>query len=161
VGVLLELLDGATIPAAAKEKHHSGPAVVSGSVWLRIKTVDPQVIARGVLVDLRDDAWAEVFSTGFGMHLGCQPGSCQCEEADPARVATHHESLKVRGEKSLYPRERRRAAMSNSHARLFSAVAGLIAGGLIASVERLDINVGLVIIVVSGCLAAMEYWRCR
>ncbi|MGA0039599.1 MAG: hypothetical protein ACO3NZ_07105 [Pirellulales bacterium] len=51
--------------------------------------------------------------------------------------------------------------MSNSHARLFSAVAGLIAGGLIASVERLDINVGLVIIVVSGCLAAMEYWRCR
>jgi hypothetical protein len=51
--------------------------------------------------------------------------------------------------------------MSNAHARLFAAVACLFAGGLIASVDRVDINVGLVIIVVSGCLVIAEYWRCR
>jgi hypothetical protein len=51
--------------------------------------------------------------------------------------------------------------MTHAHARLFAAVAGLFAGGLIAGVDRININVGLVIIVVSGALVLAEYWRCR
>lgn len=51
--------------------------------------------------------------------------------------------------------------MTDTQARLFAAVACLFAGGLIASIDRIDINVGLILIVVSGCLVLAEYWRCR
>lgn len=51
--------------------------------------------------------------------------------------------------------------MNNAQARLLGSAICLLAGAVVAGTERVDVNVGLVIIVVSGALFLAEYWRSR
>ena len=49
--------------------------------------------------------------------------------------------------------------MSNIQARLLSSSLALIAGALAASTDNLNVNVGIVIILVSGAMFVAEYVR--
>ena len=49
--------------------------------------------------------------------------------------------------------------MTNVQVRLLAASIALIAGALAASTDNLDINVGIVIILVSGTIFLAEYVR--
>jgi len=49
--------------------------------------------------------------------------------------------------------------MSNSQARLFASVIALLAGGVIANTNNIDVNVSIAIIVISSVLFLVEYFR--
>ena len=51
--------------------------------------------------------------------------------------------------------------MTNVQVRLLAAAIALVAGALAASADSLDVNVGLVIILVSGAVFVAEYVRCQ
>ena len=51
--------------------------------------------------------------------------------------------------------------MTNVQVRLLAAAIALLAGALAASTDNLDVNVGLVIILVSGAIFLAEYVRCQ
>ena len=51
--------------------------------------------------------------------------------------------------------------MTNKQARLIGTAIALLAGSVAASTERLDINVGIAIIVITGVLFIAEYIRCH
>ena len=49
--------------------------------------------------------------------------------------------------------------MSNSQVRLLSSAIALLAGGVIANTTNIDVNVSIVIILVSSILFIVEYFR--
>ena len=49
--------------------------------------------------------------------------------------------------------------MTNSQARLISTAIVLLAGGIIANTTNIDVNVSIVIILVSSALFIVEYFR--
>lgn len=49
--------------------------------------------------------------------------------------------------------------MTNVQARLLAAGIALLAGAVAASTDNLDVNVGIVIILVSGAMFVAEYVR--
>jgi hypothetical protein len=51
--------------------------------------------------------------------------------------------------------------MTNVQARLLAAAIALLAGALAASTDNLDVNVGILIIIVSGAIFLAEYVRCQ
>ena len=52
-----------------------------------------------------------------------------------------------------------RIDMINVQARLVASAIGLLAGAVAAGADNLDVNVGIVIILVSGAIFLAEYWR--
>ena len=55
--------------------------------------------------------------------------------------------------------EKESSSMSNSQVRLLSSAIALLAGGVIANTTNIDVNVSIVIIVVSSALFVVEYFR--
>ncbi len=51
--------------------------------------------------------------------------------------------------------------MTNLQVRLLASAIALIAGALAAGTDNLDVNVGLIIIIVSGALFLADYVRCQ
>ncbi len=51
--------------------------------------------------------------------------------------------------------------MTNKQARLIGTAIALLAGGVAANAKQLDINVGIVVIVIAGALFIAEYIRCQ
>jgi hypothetical protein len=51
--------------------------------------------------------------------------------------------------------------MTDSQARLLASAVGLVAGALAASTDNINVNIGLVIIIVSGAMFVAEYVRSR
>ena len=51
--------------------------------------------------------------------------------------------------------------MTNAQVRLLAAALALIAGGIIANARSVDVNVGLIIIILSAVIFAVEYVRSR
>ena len=51
--------------------------------------------------------------------------------------------------------------MTNVQARLLAAAIALLAGAVAAGTDNLDVNVGIVIILVSGAIFLVEYVRSR
>ena len=51
--------------------------------------------------------------------------------------------------------------MTNVQVRLLAAAVALLAGAVAASTDNLDVNVGIVIILVSGAIFLVEYVRCQ
>jgi len=51
--------------------------------------------------------------------------------------------------------------MSNTQVRLIASAIALLAGGIIANSNNIDINVSIVIILISSAIFIIEYWRCR
>ena len=51
--------------------------------------------------------------------------------------------------------------MTNVQARLLAAAIALLAGALAANTDNLDVNVGILIIIVSGAIFLAEYVRCQ
>jgi hypothetical protein len=51
--------------------------------------------------------------------------------------------------------------MTDSQARLLASAVGLVAGALAASTDNINVNIGLVIIIVSGAMFVTEYVRSR
>ena len=51
--------------------------------------------------------------------------------------------------------------MTNVQVRLLAAAIALLAGAVAASTDNLDVNVGIVIILVSGAIFLAEYVRCQ
>ena len=49
--------------------------------------------------------------------------------------------------------------MSNSQVRLLSSALALLAGGVIANTTNIDVNVSIVIILISSVLFLVEYFR--
>ena len=49
--------------------------------------------------------------------------------------------------------------MTNVQVRLIAAAIAMLAGAIAASTDNLNVNVGLTIILVSGCLFVAEYIR--
>ncbi len=49
--------------------------------------------------------------------------------------------------------------MSNVQARLLSSALAMVAGAIAAGTDNLDVNVGIVIILVSGAVLVAEYIR--
>jgi hypothetical protein len=49
--------------------------------------------------------------------------------------------------------------MSNSQARLISSAIALLAGGVIANASNIDVNVSIVIILISSAIFIVEYFR--
>jgi hypothetical protein len=50
-------------------------------------------------------------------------------------------------------------SMSNSQARLISSAVALLAGGVLANTTNIDVNVSIVIILVSSIIFIVEYFR--
>ena len=50
-------------------------------------------------------------------------------------------------------------ALTNFQVRLIAAAIAMLAGAIAASTDNLNVNVGLTIILVSGCLFVAEYIR--
>ena len=53
------------------------------------------------------------------------------------------------------------AAMTNVQVRLLAAAIAMLAGVLAAGTDNLNVNVGIVIILVSGAMFVAEYVRCQ
>ena len=51
------------------------------------------------------------------------------------------------------------SSMTNSQVRLLSSAIALLAGGVIANTTNIDVNVSIVIILVSSALFVVEYFR--
>jgi hypothetical protein len=51
--------------------------------------------------------------------------------------------------------------MTNAHARLIAGSIALVAGAVAASTDNINVNVGLVIIILSGAIFVVEYVRLR
>ena len=51
--------------------------------------------------------------------------------------------------------------MTNVQVRLLAAAIAMVAGALAASTDNLDVNVGIVIIILSGAIFLTEYVRCQ
>ncbi len=51
--------------------------------------------------------------------------------------------------------------MTNVQVRLLASAIALLAGAFAASTDNLNVNVGIVIIVVSGAMFLTEYVRCQ
>ena len=49
--------------------------------------------------------------------------------------------------------------MTNIQVRLIASALGLIAGAIISTTERVDVNVGLAIVIICGVLFLVEYFR--
>ncbi len=49
--------------------------------------------------------------------------------------------------------------MSNVQARLLASALAMVAGAIAAATDNLDVNVGIVIILVSGAVLVAEYIR--
>lgn len=49
--------------------------------------------------------------------------------------------------------------MTNSHVRLISAAIGLLAGAILCTTSRVDINVSLGVLIASAILFVVEYFR--
>jgi len=49
--------------------------------------------------------------------------------------------------------------MTNSQVRLLSSAIAMLAGGVIASTNNIDVNVSIVIILVSSAIFIVEYFR--
>ena len=49
--------------------------------------------------------------------------------------------------------------MTNLQARLIASALGLMAGAILCTTDRVDINVGLAILIVSAVLFVVEYFR--
>ncbi len=50
--------------------------------------------------------------------------------------------------------------MTNQQVRLIASAIALLAGGIIAS-SAIHVNVGIVIVLISGAMFAVEYLRCQ
>ena len=55
--------------------------------------------------------------------------------------------------------ERGKLNMTNAQARLIGSAIALVGGALAASADSLNVNVGLVIIIVSGAVLLYDSWR--
>lgn len=51
--------------------------------------------------------------------------------------------------------------MSNAQVRLIASAIALLAGGIIANTNNVDVNVSITIILVSSAIFIVEYWRCQ
>jgi len=51
--------------------------------------------------------------------------------------------------------------MSNAQARLLASAIALLAGGIIANTDNIDVNVSIFIILISSIIFIVEYWRCQ
>lgn len=51
--------------------------------------------------------------------------------------------------------------MTNIQVRLISAALGLIAGAIVSTTDRVDVNIGLAIIIICGVLFLVEYFRAQ
>jgi len=49
--------------------------------------------------------------------------------------------------------------MTNSHVRMLSAAIALLAGALLSTTNRVDINVSLGVLIASAILFVVEYFR--
>jgi hypothetical protein len=49
--------------------------------------------------------------------------------------------------------------MSNAQVRLLASAIALLAGGIIASTDNIDVNVSIFIILISSIIFIVEYWR--
>lgn len=49
--------------------------------------------------------------------------------------------------------------MTNIQIRLIASAMGLIAGAILSTTERVDINIGLAIVIICGVLFLFEYFR--
>ena len=50
--------------------------------------------------------------------------------------------------------------MTNKQARLIASAIALLAGGVIANASSLDVNISIIIILLSSVLFVVEYLRC-
>ena len=51
--------------------------------------------------------------------------------------------------------------MSNEQVRLLASAIALLAGGIIANTDNINVNVSITIILVSSVIFMVEYWRCQ
>jgi len=51
--------------------------------------------------------------------------------------------------------------MTNAQVRLIASAIALLAGGIIANTNNIDVNVRIVIILASGAIFVFEYLRCQ
>jgi hypothetical protein len=51
--------------------------------------------------------------------------------------------------------------MSNAQVRLIASAIALLAGGIIANADNINVNVSIAIILVSAVIFIVEYWRCQ
>jgi len=51
--------------------------------------------------------------------------------------------------------------MTNVQVRLIASAISLLAGGIIASTDNINVNIGIAIILISSAIFIVEYWRCR
>lgn len=51
--------------------------------------------------------------------------------------------------------------MSNEQVRLLASAIVLLAGGIIANADNINVNVSITIILVSSVIFIVEYWRCQ
>jgi len=49
--------------------------------------------------------------------------------------------------------------MTNIQVRLIASALGLVAGAIVSTTDRVDVNVGLAILVICGILFLVEYFR--
>ena len=51
--------------------------------------------------------------------------------------------------------------MANAQVRLIAAAIALLAGGIMANTNNIDVNLSLTVILISSAIFIVEYWRCR
>jgi len=49
--------------------------------------------------------------------------------------------------------------MTNLQVRLLASALGLVAGAIVSTTDRVDVNVGLVILIICSILFLVEYFR--
>jgi hypothetical protein len=49
--------------------------------------------------------------------------------------------------------------MSNAQVRLLASAIALLAGGILATTDNIDVNVSIAIILISAIIFIVEYWR--
>ena len=49
--------------------------------------------------------------------------------------------------------------MTNLQSRLIASAIGMLTGAILCSTDRVDINIGLTILIISAILFAFEYFR--
>jgi hypothetical protein len=49
--------------------------------------------------------------------------------------------------------------LSNAQVRLIASAIALLAGGILANTSNIDVNVSIVIILISSIIFIVEYWR--
>ncbi|MEP7134587.1 MAG: hypothetical protein ABI904_06605 [Chloroflexota bacterium] len=51
--------------------------------------------------------------------------------------------------------------MTNAQVRLIASAIALLAGGIMANADNINVNVSIAIIVISSVIFIVEYWRCQ